>query len=98
MQEAPTVTRAATARFAALAPWATPIGGNTSSEIAMPIGHELTKMAMAVESSLPANQSATILVINTPISTLPTPATSRPEIWPLQEDENAMMQLPAIIR
>jgi hypothetical protein len=64
----------------------------------MPIGHELTKTAMAVESSLPANQSATILVINTPISTLPTPATSRPEIWPLQEDENAMMQLPAIIR
>ncbi len=46
----------------------------------MPIGQELMKIAMAVESSLPVNQSVTIFAINTAMSTPPTPATSRPEI------------------
>jgi hypothetical protein len=37
-------------------------------------------MAMAVEISLPMNQSATIFVISTFMSTPPIPAMSRPEI------------------
>jgi len=56
------------------------MGGSKSSEIAMPISHELTKIAMAVASSLPVNQSATIFVIKTLMSTPPMPATRRPEI------------------
>ncbi len=48
-----------------------------TSASAMPTGHELTKMPMAVAMSRPANQSVTILVMNTVTNTPPAPATTR---------------------
>jgi len=44
-------------------------------------GHELTKIAIAVAISLPANQSATIFVIWTLSRTPPAPPSNRPAIW-----------------
>ena len=54
----------------------------------MPAGHELTKIAIAVAISLPANQSVTIFVIKTLRMTPPAPATSRPAICQPQESDS----------
>jgi hypothetical protein len=63
----------------------------------MPAGHELTRIAIAVAISFPANQSATILVSCTLSSTPPAPATSRPAICQLQLSPSAIARLPVNI-
>ena len=63
----------------------------------MPAGQELTKIAIAVAISSPANQSATILVSCTLSSTPPAPATSLPAICQFQESVRAIARLPASI-
>ena len=59
-----------------------PIAGSISSEIAIPAGHELTKIAIAVAISLPANQSVIILVIRTLSSTPPAACDQPPRHLP----------------
>ena len=54
--------KAATARYTALMPQRVPIKGSVSNETAMPAGHELTRIAIAVAISRPANQSVSIFV------------------------------------
>ena len=68
--------------------------GKVKSEMAMPTGHEVTKMAIAVAISLPANQSVTIFVIMTPSKTPPPPAISRPAICQPQESDATMASWP----
>src|SRR3954468_4147247 len=54
--------------------------GSANRHNAIPAGHELTKIAMAVAISLPANQSVTIFDIRTLSTTPPMPAKMRPAI------------------
>ena len=89
--------KAATARYTALTPDAVPIAGNVSNEIARPAGHELTKIAIAVAISRPANQSVSILVISTLSSTPPLPAIMRPTICQPQASEAAIASEPTSI-
>jgi hypothetical protein len=74
-----------------------PMAGKASSEIAMPAGQELTKIAIAVAISLPANQSVTILVIRTLSNTPPPPATSRPAICHPHDSDATIASSPASI-
>jgi len=62
--------------------------------MATPAGHELTKIAIAVAISLPANQSVTIFDISTLSKTPPPPAISRPAICQPQESEAIMASWP----
>ena len=66
--------------------------------MASPAGHELTKIAIAVAISLPANQSALILVSCTVSSTPPAPEISRPAICQPHASLNAIARLPAAIK
>jgi len=63
----------------------------------MPAGHELTKIAIAVAISLPANQSATIFVICTLSMTPPAPLTTLPAICMNQESDSAIARPPISI-
>ena len=74
-----------------------PIRGNDSNDNATPAGQELTKIAIAVAISFPANQSVIILVSCTFNSTPPAPATSRPAICKLQSSVSAIARLPPSI-
>ena len=89
--------KAATARCTASTPTLVPIDGNVSSDTAIPAGHELTKIAIAVAISLPANQSVSIFVSCTLRITPPIPATSRAAICRFHESANAMVKLPTSI-
>src|SRR5947209_6291203 len=79
-------------------PFAAAIAGNRNKHNAIPAGQELTKIAMAVAISLPANQSVTIFDINTLSMTPPMPAPTRPAICQCHVGANAMRRPPAIIR
>ncbi|MEY9648115.1 hypothetical protein ABIF26_002468 [Bradyrhizobium elkanii] len=74
-----------------------PIAGNSMRATAMPAGHELMKMAIAVAISRPANQSATILVIRTFRRTPPMPAVSRPAICTLHDVDVVISNSPTSI-
>ena len=63
----------------------------------MPAGHELTKIAIAVAISLPANQSVTIFVSWTLSNTPPAPAISRPAICTAPGIRSAMASSPISI-
>jgi hypothetical protein len=63
----------------------------------MPTGQELTKSAMAVATSRPANQSTSIFVITTFRTTPPIPASTRPAVTQAQSGPKAASAAPQTI-
>ena len=64
----------------------------------MPTGQELTKIAIAVAISRPANQSVTIFDMETFRSTPPIPDRIRPTSWAAHDSPSVIRTPPATMR
>jgi hypothetical protein len=73
-------------------------GGRARRAKAMQIGHEFTKMPIAVAISLFANRSVTIFDMSTLRRTPPTPLRRRPANCQDQPETSAMTRPPLIMR